>query len=300
MRILITGASGQLGHELKSSLESMQCQIGKVDEAYRNAQVDYADHASLDIASLRSVASWFANHAVYDLIINAASMTNVDGCEKNEALAYKVNAHGPEYLASMAQKQGAKFVQVSTDYVFSGTDPAPRNESDQICPVSAYGRSKLAGEFLAQAECERTFIVRTAWLYGSVGKNFVKTMIRLASERHEINVVADQFGNPTSANDLSYEILKLALTDHYGIYHVTNEGWCSWFDFACAVVDGLGIECQKHPLSSAQYKALFPQSADRPHYSALENRHLMTTIGNQMRPWQEALKSFLCTLPKNN
>ena len=141
-----------------------------------------------------------------------------------------------------------------------------------------------------RAKC---FIVRTAWLYGYIGKNFVKTMLRLARENGKISVVNDQMGNPTSANDLAYEILKIATTDDYGTYHCTNNGTCSWFDFASAIVDAAGIDCEKEGLSSAEYKERFPLSADRPAYSSLENAHLAATVGDEMRPWQEALATYM-------
>lgn len=193
----------------------------------------------LDITDEAAVQAFVAN-AQPDVIINCAAMTNVDGCEANEAVAYKVNATGPANLAAAAQKCGAKIVQVSTDYVFAGDAFEDRIESDATSPESAYGRTKLAGEQLVADACAQHFIVRTAWLYGYVGNNFVKTMLRLARENGAIKVVYDQYGNPTSANDLAYEILKIAVTDNYGIYHCTNKGTCSWCDFACAIVDGAG------------------------------------------------------------
>lgn len=293
MRLLITGSKGQLGNELKRCLESMNAEIGPVPLEYVGADVDYVDYDHLDISDTNAVRGWFSSHDPYDVVVNCAAFTNVDGCEAREADAYRVNAHGPENLALEVQAQGGKFVHVSTDYVFPGVDPKPRSESDVVRPISAYGRTKWAGECLALAACERTFVVRTAWLYGYVGKNFVKTMLRLARQNGKISVVADQMGNPTSANDLAYEILKIALTENYGTYHCTNEGTCSWFDFACAAVEAAGVDCEKEPLTSAQYKERFPNSADRPAFSSLENAHLAATIGNEMRPWQEALATYM-------
>lgn len=297
MKLLVTGEKGQLGHELRRCLDSMKAEIGPIDEAYRSAQVDYIDYDVLDISDAHAVAAWFSQQGPYDLVVNCAAITNVDGCELNEAAAFKVNALGAQNMARATQKCGGKFVHVSTDYVFPGTDSAPRTEDDPICPISAYGRTKWAGEILASDACQKTFIVRTAWLYGYVGKNFVKTMMRLAQQNGAISVVADQMGNPTSANDLAYEILKLAMTEEYGTYHCTNNGTCSWFDFASAVVDAAGIPCSKEPLTSAQYKERFPQSADRPAYSSLDNQHLRNTVGDQMRPWQDALATYMQNLP---
>lgn len=298
MKLLVTGSRGQLGNELRRCLESGTAEIGAIPGVYRGAAVDYVDYRELDITDDGAVARWFAERGPYDVVINCAAATNVDGCESDEEGAYRVNAIGAQNLARAASACGAKLVHVSTDYVFSGTDPRPRCESDEVGPVSAYGRTKLAGEQLAMAACERTFVVRTAWLYGYVGRNFAKTMMRLAREHGRIAVVCDQVGNPTSANDLAYEILKIALTDAYGVYHCTNEGTCSWFDFACAVVDGAGIPCEKERLTSAEYKARFPKSADRPAYSSLRNQRLEDTIGNEMRPWREALGTYLQNLPE--
>ena len=182
MRILITGASGQLGTELVKSLQTGQTVSGTLPKTYADAEVDALKHSMLDIADRQAVDAWFAAHPPYDLVINAAAQTNVDGCEKAEAQAYRVNAYGPESLAMAVNRTGGKFIHVSTDYVFAGTEATPRTESDPVCPVSAYGRTKLAGEKLALDVCPRTFVVRTAWLYGAEGKNFVKTMLRLARQ----------------------------------------------------------------------------------------------------------------------
>lgn len=298
MRLLVAGAKGQLGNEIKRCLDTMKAEIGPIPVAYKAAQVDYVGSSEFDVSDASAVREWFANHDGYDLVINCAAFTNVDGCEAQEAEAYRINAHGPENLAREVAAQGGKFVHVSTDYVFPGTDPTPRIESDAVRPISAYGRTKWAGEKLALAECERTFIVRTAWLYGYAGKNFAKTMMRLACQNGKISVVSDQMGNPTSANDLAYEILKIALSENYGVYHCTNKGTCSWFDFASAIVDAAGIPCEKEPLTSAQYKERFPNSADRPAYSSLSNDHLASTIGDEMRSWEEALATYMQNIEK--
>ncbi|MBE6473849.1 MAG: dTDP-4-dehydrorhamnose reductase [Coriobacteriaceae bacterium] len=296
MRILITGSRGQLGNELRRCLEGGRSEIAVIPSCYEEAVVDYVDYSLLDISDAAAVDAWFAEHGPYDLVVNCAAVTNVDGCESDEEGAYRVNALGAENMAKAARACGAKIVHVSTDYVFPGTDPEPRCEDDPTGPISAYGRTKLAGEQLVQAACPCSFIVRTAWLYGYVGRNFVKTMMRLAREHGAISVVGDQYGNPTSANDLAHEILAIAATENYGVYHCTNEGTCSWFDFASAVVDGAGILCEKESLTSAEYKARFPQSADRPAYSSLRNKRLEDTIGNDMRPWRDALATYLDNL----
>lgn len=298
MKLLVTGSRGQLGNELRRCLETGAAEIGSIPAAYAGTEVDYVDYDALDISDREAVDAWFAEHGPYDVVVNCAAITNVDGCEGDEEGAYRVNATGAENMARATRECGGKLVHVSTDYVFPGTDAEPRRESDPTGPISAYGRTKLAGEELALAACPSTFIVRTAWLYGYVGRNFAKTMLRLARENGEISVVSDQFGNPTSANDLAYEILAIAATEDYGVYHCTNNGTCSWFDFACAVVDAAGIPCEKEGITSAEYKQRFPQSADRPAFSSLDNARLRETIGDEMRPWREALATYMENLPE--
>lgn len=297
MKILVTGAHGQLGCELRRCIESMAAEIGPIPTEYSGALVEYVDRDVLDISSMASVES-FVDGFGYDLIINCAAFTNVDGCEADEDAAYAVNAIGAENLAKAAERTGAKLVHVSTDYVFPGTEPGERVETDEVAPKSAYGRTKLEGELAVTDACSKAFIVRTAWLYGYVGKNFVKTMRRLGAAHDSITVVDDQLGNPTSANDLAYEILKLALTDDYGVYHCTNNGTCSWADFARAIMAGSGLDCEVVSVTSAQYKQANPQSADRPAFSSLLNKHLADTIGDDMRPWQDALDEYLKRLPE--
>lgn len=196
MKILVTGERGQLGNELRRCFDTMQAELGPIPDVYKDAEVDYIDYQVLDISDADAVDAWYAEHGPYDLTINCAAITNVDGCEQNEAAALRVNAIGAENMARAAQNCGGKIVSVSTDYVFPGTNPVPRVETDPIAPISAYGRTKWEGEVLTRAACERSFIVRTAWLYGYVGKNFVKTMLRLARENGKISVVNDQLGNP--------------------------------------------------------------------------------------------------------
>ena len=295
MRILITGAAGQLGTELVDALATGKTVAGVLPLVYADAEVDAVTHQTLDIADRQAVDVWFVAHPPYDLVINAAAQTNVDGCEKAEAQAYRVNAHGPENLALAVNRTGGKFIHVSTDYVFAGTEAKPRTENDAVRPVSAYGRTKLAGEKLALAACPKTFVVRTAWLYGAEGKNFVKTMLRLARLNGVIKVVNDQWGSPTNAADLADAILRLAVTDRYGMYHAVNAGVCSWYDFACRIVDQKGIPCEEIPLTSAEYKAMFPASADRPAYSVLSTEKLAAVIGRPMRSWQAAIDDFLAT-----
>ncbi len=292
MRILVTGAHGQLGSEIRRCLATMEAEVGPVPPEYAGARADFVDCGELDVADAAAVDAWFAEHE-YDLVVNCAAVTDVDGCEADEEGAYRVNALGPESLARASARQGARLVQVSTDYVFSGDAPGERAESDPVGPISAYGRTKLAGEELALAANPRTFVVRTAWLYGYVGRNFVKTMRRLGMEREEVSVVCDQLGNPTHANDLAHEILKVALTEGYGTYHVTGGGTCSWADLAEAVMEGFGLPCEVVRVTSEEYKRMNPASADRPRFSALRNGRLADAVGDEMRPWREALAAYV-------
>lgn len=296
MKILVTGCNGQLGNELKRLFDTGSAEIGPISALYKDADVTYADVAQLDITNEDAVDAFFAANA-FDLVINGAAMTNVDGCETAEDVAYRVNALGPANLAKACAKQGAKLVHVSTDYVFPGNAAGERVETDETAPISAYGRTKHEGEKLALAANPKTFVVRTAWLYGYVGKNFVKTMLRLAHDLGHMTVVDDQVGNPTSANDLAYEILKIAETENYGIYHCTNNGICSWAEFAKAIVEHAGYDpVIVTPCTSDEYAAAHPDAARRPLFSALRNKHLEDTIGDEMRSWQEALDCFLANM----
>ena len=292
LKILITGAKGQLGNELARILSTGVAEIGPAPSEYENAEVIAVDADALDITDEAAVGSFLSDHRP-DIIFNCAAFTNVDGCEQNEDAAFAVNAAGAGNLAKAARAIGAKLVHVSTDYVFAGDEPGERLEADAVAPKSAYGRTKLAGEEAVSEALDEYFIVRTAWLFGYVGKNFVKTMRRLGMTHPEVKVVNDQVGNPTHANDLAYEMLKIALTDDYGVYHITNNGICSWADFAAAIMEGSDLDCKVVPVTSQQYKEMNPESADRPHYSALRNAHLEASVGDEMRSWQDALQAYL-------
>ena len=209
-------------------------------------------------------------------------------------VAFQANAVGPRNLAMACEKIGAKLVHVSTDYVFSGRENGgiPLDEADAPNPISAYGSTKVQGERYVQQFCSRFFIVRTAWLYSYYGKNFVKTIYNAGKKFGKLEVVNDQLGNPTNAVDLAHVLLQLAATQEYGIYHCTGEGICSWYDFAAAIIAGGKVDATVAPCTSPEYKAKHPESADRPAWSALDNRMLRCTIGNPVRPWQEALEVF--------
>lgn len=293
MRALVTGARGQLGCELMKTLSAMGNEAGEAPKAWEDAQIDAVDYDELDIANATAVNDWFASHGPYDVVFNCAAFTNVDGCETHESEAFAVNALGPENLAHACAPSGSVLVHVSTDYVFSGKQPGARKEEDECAPVSAYGRTKLEGERRALAANPRTHVVRTAWLYGHNGGNFVRTMMRLGVSHDEIMVVDDQVGNPTNAADLALAMLRIALSDSFGVWHATNEGECSWADFAEAIMADASLDCRIARCTSSQWKAMNPSSAARPAYSSLANGHLEDTIGNDMRPWREALASFM-------
>lgn len=293
MKILITGSKGQLGNELLDIIKSGKAEIGEVSEAIKKSEVIALDVDELDITNLEQVKSKI-NDLKPDVIINCAAATNVDGCESNEDFAFKVNSIGPRNLAIASEEVGAKLVQVSTDYVFSGIGNKPLTEYDLTAPYSVYGKTKLLGENYVRELSSKYFIVRTAWLYGYVGHNFVYTMRRLGKEKECITVVNDQRGNPTHANDLAYHILKLIQTEEYGIYHCTGKGECTWYDFSKMIIELSGEKCEVKPCTSEEYKT----PAKRPEYSSLDNMMLRNTVGDDMRDWKDAIKSFISKLDK--
>ncbi|NSB16584.1 dTDP-4-dehydrorhamnose reductase [Clostridium beijerinckii] len=288
MKILITGCNGQLGNELQSIIKSGKAEIDEVSENIRKSEVIALDVEELDITNLTQVRE-ILNDVIPDVVINCAAATNVDGCEGNEDFAFRVNSIGPKNLAIICEEIGIKLVQVSTDYVFSGVSNKPLTEYDLTAPYSVYGKTKLLGEQYVQQFCSKYFIVRTAWLYGYIGKNFVYTMIRLGKEKDIIKVVDDQRGSPTHANDLAYHILKLIETEEYGIYHCTGKGECTWYEFAKMIIELCGEKCEVKPCTSEEYITL----AKRPEYSSLDNMMLRSIVGDEMREWKEAIKSFI-------
>lgn len=288
MKILITGSNGQLGNELKKIIETGQAEIAGISLEIKNSEVIALDINDLDITNFLVVKEKLEDIKP-DVVINCAAATNVDGCELNKDLAFKVNSLGAKNLAIVCEKIGAKIVQVSTDYVFSGKGDTPLTEFDLVSPYSVYGKTKLLGENYVKDFSSKYFIVRTAWLYGYVGHNFVYTIQRLGREKDSLKVVNDQRGNPTHANDLAYHILKLIETEEYGIYHCTGKGECTWYDFAKKIMELSNIECSVNSCSSEEYKTL----AKRPEYSSLDNMMLRCTVGDEMRDWEVALESFI-------
>ncbi len=280
LKLMVTGCNGQLGKALQ--------QLTADDPAFEYVGSDVPE---LDITDSEALIKYVSDLKP-DVIINCAAATNVDGCEKDEDLAFKINALGPRNLAIAASAVDAKLVHVSTDYVFPGDGNTPRVETDPTGPKSAYGRTKLAGEEFVKLFAKKWFIVRTAWLYGE-GKNFVRTMLKLSETRDSISVVDDQLGNPTSALELARGILKLVPTQLYGVYHGTCEGVCSWADFTEEIFRIKGISAKVVRISSAEYKKNYPDSADRPSFSALDNRMFRLNLGYAFKDWKDALEEYL-------
>ena len=276
MKILITGSRGQLGIELIKQLSDK--------EHYELIETDVHN---LDIINQNQVFE-LVKLKEPEVIINCAAYTNVDGCEANEADAFRVNAIGAQNLATAAYSVGAKIVQVSTDYVFDGTGSTIKREYDKTNPQSVYGSSKELGEQLVRQTNPKHYIVRTAWLYGE-GNNFVRTMLKLSKEKTEISVVNDQVGSPTSTVDLARCIIELIGTDSYGTYHATCEGQCSWYDFAKRIFELKGINIKVNPITSEQ----LDRPAPRPKFSVLDNFMLKLVGLNSFRPWEESLEEYL-------
>ena len=279
MRILITGCNGQLGNEIQL-LEKFNPQ-----HTYFNTDV-----AELDITNQQAVETFVEQNHI-DGIINCAAYTAVDKAEDNCELCDLLNHVAPGYLATAVEKYGGWMIQISTDYVFDGTGHTPYIETDAVCPNSVYGRTKLAGEQAILTACSKTMIIRTAWLYSTFGNNFVKTMLRLGKERQELGVIFDQIGTPTYARDLAVAIFAAVNTGIVpGVYHFSNEGVTSWYDFTKAIHRLAGITtCHVRPLHTAEY----PTPAHRPHYSVLDKTKIKTTYGIEVPYWEESLKDCI-------
>ena len=279
-KVVVTGCNGQLGRALK-------IELGKDDRfKYIGTDVDQVDITKSDelIAYIRDINPY--------AVVNCAAYTNVDGCEKNEDLAMKINAIGPRNLAVAAREVGAKLVHISTDYVFPGNGTSPYREFDATSPKSAYGRTKLAGENFVKDFSDKYFMIRTAWLYGD-GKNFVKTMLALSEKHDTIGVVDDQLGNPTSASELARAIHELLPTNEYGLYHGTCEGICSWADFTEEIFKLAGRKTAVEHISSEEYKRRFPDSASRPAYSALDNYMFRLNTEIRFKDWHDAIRDYI-------
>ena len=284
MNILITGCNGQLGNEIQL-LERQNTQ-----HTFFNTDV-----AELDIINQEAIERFVEEHAI-DGIVNCAAYTAVDKAEDNELLCQKLNAEAPAYLAHAIGKRGGWMVQISTDYVFDGTHYMPYTEDEDTCPNSVYGKTKLVGELNVQAHCERSMIIRTAWLYSSFGNNFVKTMIRLGKEKPELGVIFDQIGTPTYARDLAAAIMTAINKGIVpGIYHYSNEGVISWYDFTKAIHRLASINnCNVRPLHTSEY----PTPATRPHYSVLDKTKIKRVYGIEIPYWEDSLAECVSLLLK--
>lgn len=282
MKVLVTGANGQLGTDLCLAL--------------RHFEVVPLTHQDMEITDMGSVREACSKN-MPDAIINTAAYVRVDDCETNQDKAFHVNALGAQNIAVVAQGLGAKVVHLSTDYVFGDEAEkrtSPYTEFDIPVPLSIYGKSKLAGEGFVRHLSSKHFIIRASGLFGIAGSsgkggNFVETVLRLASEQDELRVVNDQVFSPTYTKDLATKIAQLITTELYGVFHITNKGSCSWYEFTKEILKLAGLTTPVIPITSDQY----PQKAKRPHYSVLDNYHLRLLDMDDMRTWQEALSGYL-------
>lgn len=277
--ILVTGANGQLGNSIR--LQANQ---------YPHYNFLLTDVDTLDITDAAAVKAMVNDNQV-DYILNCAAYTAVDKAEDNEELCRRLNCAAVQILGEAAHEAGARMIHVSTDYVFSGTHHCPYQETDATRPVSAYGRTKLAGEEALLEVCPDAVIIRTAWLYSEFGSNFVKTVLRLGNERDEMGFVFDQIGTPTYAADLAAAMLAIVAADEQegfvpGIYHYSNEGVCSWYDFTVKILEIAGIECRIRPIETKEY----PTRAIRPPYSVLNKSKIKATYGLAIPHWEASLR----------
>ena len=274
-KIMITGCNGQLGRAMNEALKGYDVEITNTDVA------------ELDITNIEKVTE-FVRGLKPDVIVNCAAYTAVDKAETDYDLAFKINAIGPRNLSIASTDVNSKLVHISTDYVFDGTSTKPYVEYDTPNPQGAYGKTKLQGEKMVEQFADKFFIFRTAWLYGD-GKNFVKTMLRLAEDHDEVKVVYDQVGSPTSAKELANAIVSQMFTDNYGIFHATCEGDCNWADFTKEIFRLAGKDTRVIPITAAEYGAAAP----RPAYSILDNYMLRMTSDYRFADWHDAIAEYL-------
>lgn len=290
VRVLVTGSNGQLGNELQ-----LLASHGS------DLQFTFVDIDEMDLTRPDEIRGYFRQKQ-FDFIINTAAYTDVDGAESNEDLAFAINEHAVSTLCDICNETKTRLIHVSTDYVFDGHAYRPMDESTEPNPLSVYGRSKLAGEKAVLSTLPDAYIVRTSWLYSTFGKNFVKTIARLAAERDALNVVADQVGSPTYARDLGQAITQMVLAiasnrvNAPGIYHYANEGVASWYDLAVAIVRHNGFSCRINPIRTEEY----PVKAQRPHYSVLDKRKISAGFGLNVPNWHDSLLRCLGEMRKGD
>lgn len=279
MKILVTGSSGQLGSDCKQILHSFH------DVVALNSR-------EMDITDQKAIQETFTENNP-DFVVNCAAYTKVDACESEREMAWKVNVEGTQNLAIGASEQGSKLIHISTDYVFDGKKnlPEPYVEEDELRPLSYYGKTKLKGEMVVRRVCDNHMIVRTAWVYGLHGHNFLRTMLRLALQepQQRVKVVNDQFGSPTWSYHLALQINKLVEMDGLGTFHATSEGYCTWYELATYFLEKMGVKHQLIPCATCDY----PTPAARPQNSILENKRLKEQGGNIMPHWQVGIDQFV-------
>lgn len=276
MRILVTGVKGQLGYDVVNELEK------------RGHTAIGVDIDEMDITDAEAVDR-VITEADVEAVIHCAAYTAVDAAEDNLELCCKVNATGTENIAKVCKKLDLKMVYISTDYVFDGEGERPWEPDDRRDPLNAYGIGKYEGELAVEENLEKYFIIRIAWVFGVNGKNFIKTMLKLGETRDEVSVVNDQIGSPTYTYDLARLIVDMVETEKYGRYHATNEGFCSWYEFACEIFRQAGMNVKVNPVTSDE----FPAKAKRPHNSRMSKEKLSENGFERLPSWQDALKRYL-------
>ena len=281
MKVLVTGVKGQLGFDVVNELEK------------RGIEAIGTDIDNMDITDAECVDRVIKN-AAPDAVIHCAAYTAVDAAEDNEELCRKINAQGTQNIANVCKELDIKMIYISTDYVFDGQGERPWEPDDGRAPKSVYGLTKYEGELAVQNTLDKYFIVRIAWVFGINGKNFVKTMLKLAENHDRLTVVNDQFGSPTYTYDLARLLVDMVQTDKYGVYHATNEGFCSWYEFACAIFEEAGIRMEVVPVTSAEYGA----KANRPYNSRMSKEKLTESGFEKLPAWQDALKRYIAELQK--
>ncbi len=284
MKVLVTGVNGQLGHDVVNELER------------RGIEAVGTDINNMDITD-SVIVERVIKEASPDAVIHCAAYTAVDAAEDNEETCRRINVEGTRNIAEVCRQTDIKMIYISTDYVFEGNGERPWEPEDERKPQSVYGRTKYEGELAVQNTLDKYFIVRIAWVFGINGKNFVKTMLKLSDNHNRITVVNDQFGSPTYTFDLAKLLADMVVTEKYGIYHATNEGICSWYEFACAIFREAGIDMEVVPVTTEEYGA----RASRPLNSRMSKDKLTQSGFDRLPTWQDALKRYLAELgfPKN-
>ncbi len=286
MKVLVTGASGQLGYDVVKRLKesNIECLGTSIND--------------LDITVEEKVKKFISDY-IPDVVIHCAAYTKVDKAEDENEMCHKINVLGTKYVAEASREIDAKMVYISTDYVFDGEGNNPFGVKDKPKPINYYGQTKYDGELEVQRILNKYFIIRISWVFGSNGNNFVKTMLKLGKERDEISVVADQFGSPTYTYDLAELLAKIIQTEKYGIYHATNEGYCSWHEFACEIFKQAGIDVKVNPIRTEDY----PTKANRPKNSRLDKNSLVQSEMPLLRCWKQSVGDYIsknCVVLKSN